>query len=147
MIVAKPVIPDRYWILKQDDQKVGNIEIDPHGGFQVKINNQVQKFKTVRNIKQRVKIDFESAPKTRTVVDVNQVHGYPTESRPYNAIYDVKHRLPLYTQDPRSKSWYAAGWYRVRHGRSWSVNFCPKLITLQRYQYQGPFQSEQAAQQ
>lgn len=146
MIVAKPVIPDRYWILKQDDQKIGNIEVDPHGVFQVKINNQIQNFKTVRNIKQRVDIDFESIPKFQPAVDLNQVHGYPTNTRPYNAIYDVKHRLPLWTQDPRSKSRYAAGWYRVRHGRTWTVCFCPKLITLERYQYQGPFLSEKAAQ-
>ena len=37
MIVEKPVIPNQYWILKQDDRKIGNIEAGPDG-FQVRIN-------------------------------------------------------------------------------------------------------------
>ena len=31
MIVAKPVIDNQYWILKQDNQKIGNIEASADG--------------------------------------------------------------------------------------------------------------------
>jgi hypothetical protein len=145
MIVAKAVIPNQYWILKQDDRKVGNIEADPSGGFQVKINNQVERFKTIRTIKQRVAIDFEPVVKPRTRVTGNEVNGYPTTSKPYNAIYDVRHQVPLWTREERSKSWYAAGWYRVKQGRHWTIEECPKLIMLERYEYQGPFHTEAEA--
>ena len=53
--------------------------------------------------------------------------------------------MPLWTHEPRSKSWYAAGWYQVKQGRSWTTEFCPKLITLQRYPYRGPFYTEEQA--
>ena len=72
--------------------------------------------------------------------------SFPTTGRPYNAIYDVKHQVPLWTREPRSKSWFAAGWYRVRTGRTWQVVQSPKLIVLQRYEYKGPFRNETEAQ-
>jgi hypothetical protein len=88
------------------------------------------------------------APLTRSLVDLGETplaNAYPTREQAYNAIYDVKHQVPLWTREPRSKSWYAAGWYQVRQGRSWQVEFCPKLITLQRYAYRGPYYTEEQA--
>ena len=144
MIVAKTVVPNQYWILKQDDRKVGNIEAGPQG-FSVKINNQVESFKTINTIKQRVQIDFEPVLRKKSSTSANSVHGYSTGSRAYNAIYDVKHQVPLWTRDAKSKSWYAAGWYQIRQGREWETVFCPKLITLQRYAYRGPYYTEDEA--
>ena len=51
-------------------------------------------------------------------------------------------RLPLYTKNRKSKSWFAAGWYSVKRGRKWRVVQDPKLIALQRYPYQGPFHNK-----
>jgi len=145
MLVAKPVVPDQFWILKQDDRKVGNIEAMA-GGFSVRIGDQVNNYKTINTIKQRIAIAFEPVvDKIKTVAVAKTVHGYPTREQAYNAIYDVKHQVPLWTREPRSKSWYAAGWYQVRQGRSWQVEFCPKLITLQRYAYRGPYYTEEQA--
>ena len=143
MIEAKPVIPDRYWILKQNDRKVGQIEATD-SGVTVKIQNQVAGYKTIRMASRDANIEFTkltSATKSVT----NQVHGYEVSGRVYNPVWDVKHRLPLFTRDTKSKSWYAAGWYMVRQHRAWKAVQHPKLITLQRYQYQGPFHSKEQA--
>ena len=144
MIVAKPVIPNQFWILRDGDIKVGNIEAGPEG-FSVKINNQVQSYKSINILKKKVSIDFEPAVKNHKSTTANLVHGYSTEGRAYNSIFDVKHQVPLWTKEPRSKSWYAAGWYRIKQGRAWETVFCPKLITLQRYPYSGPFLKEEQA--
>jgi len=144
MIIAKPVIPNQFWILKENEVKVGNIEASPHG-FDVKINSQVQSFKSINTIKQKVSINFEPIAKKQPILSTNLAHGFPTSGKPYNSIFDVKHQVPLWTKENRSKSWYAAGWYQVKQGRNWTVEFCPKLITLQRYQYRGPFYSEEQA--
>lgn len=141
MIVAKPVIPNQFWILKDGDIKVGNIEAGPKG-FSVKINNQIQSFKSINTIKQKANINFEPMAEKTKSKPKNLVHGYSTKGKPYNSIFDVKHQVPLWTTEPRSKSWYAAGWYRIKQGRNWDVVFCPKLITLQRYPYYGPFYTE-----
>ena len=146
MIVAKPVIPDQYWILRDGDVKIGNIQAEP-GGFSVRIHDHVQKFKNLPTIKRKVAIDFERSPeKNKPKSAANEIYGYPTTHPPHNAIYDVRHQVPLWTREDRSKSWLAAGWYRVKQGRAWSVVECPKLIMLERYPYQGPFRSQQEAQ-
>jgi hypothetical protein len=124
---------------------VGNIEaVDD--GYQVKINNEIQRFKTVSMIKQRVKIEFESVGnKPNRDPATFHVHGYPAGCRVYNPIWDVKHKLPLYTKDRKSKSWYAAGWYQVKQHKQWELVQSPKLISLERYSYQGPFYSKEQA--
>ena len=145
MIIAKPVVDKQYWILRQDGHKVGNIEaVDD--GYQVKINNEIQRFKTVSMIKLRVKIEFESVGnKPNRDPATFHVHGFPAGCRVYNPIWDVKHKLPLYNKEKKSKSWYAAGWYQVKQHKQWELVQSPKLISLERYSYQGPFYSKEQA--
>lgn len=141
MIVAKAVIPDQYWILRDESGKVGNIQVD-NEGYRVKLRDNVAYFKTLTMLRERLPLDFDNHTKS-AINDTMSVHSYPTCGEAHNAIWDVKRHLPLYTHDMRSRSWYAAGWYRVRQHRRWSTCFCPKVIMLDRYQYQGPFRTEQ----
>jgi hypothetical protein len=145
MLVAKPVIDKQFWILQENNRKVGNVEACA-GGYQVKINNQVTQFKTIKMAAQRVNIQFESAPRMpRPKSTVTHAHGYPVSGRVYNPMWDVSQQLPIYTKTDKSKSWFAAGWYNVRKGRHWQTVLAPKLIVLQRYAYQGPYYTEQEA--
>ena len=144
MIIAKPVIANQYWILHQDNQKVGNIEACD-GGYQVKINNSISQYRTIDMAAQRAQIEFVPADATADHKP-NLVHGYPAAGRVHNAVWNIPLKLPLFTRSAKSKSWFAAGWYAVCRNRTWRVVQDPKLITLQRYQYRGPFQSEQQAQ-
>jgi hypothetical protein len=144
-LIAKPVVEKQFWILQDGDRKVGNIEACA-GGYQVRINNQTAQFKTIRTAAQRVNIEFETLPKLeKTKPSVNLVHGYPAQGRVYNPIWDVPQKLPLFTKTKKSKSWFAAGWYRVKKGRNWTTVQDPKLILLQRYSYSGPYHSHDQA--
>ena len=144
-LIAKPVIDRKYWILQDDDRKVGNVEACD-GGFQVKINNQVAQFKTIKMVEQRVHVHFEPSIKIPKIKSMpTQVHGYPVTGRVCNPLWDIPKKLPLYTKTNKSKSWFAAGWYQVKKGRHWSIVQGPKLILLQRYPYQGPFRTRDEA--
>lgn len=144
-LVAKPVVDKQYWILQKDNQKVGNVEACA-GGYQVKINNQVAQFKTIKMVEQRVNIKFEHFPKPiKTKPATNSVHGYPSAGRVYNPMWDLQQKLPIYTKTNKSKSWFAAGWYRVKKGRNWATVQDPKLIVVQRYPYQGPYYTREEA--
>ena len=57
-------------------------------------------------------------------------------------MYDIQKKLPLFTKSKDSKSLYCAGYYVIRFEKGWVKSFCPKLITLQRYQYKGPFKTD-----
>lgn len=141
MIIAKPVINRQYWILQKNNEKIGNIEACANG-FQVRIENRIETYKTIRMAAQRANIHFESEVKARPPVK-HMVHGYPCSTNAHNPVWDVQKHLPLFTKTKKSKSWFAAGWYAVKRGRTWRVVQDPKLITLQRYAYRGPFHSAQ----
>jgi hypothetical protein len=140
MIKAKAVVPEQFWILRQDDQKIGNIEATADG-YSVSINGKSMVVKNLNTFSQQVSIKFENYTKEQKEEAVYDVHGFPTSAPAYNAVFDVKHQLPIWTTEPRSRSWLAAGWYRVKQHRDWKVIYCPKLIFLERYTYQGPFGS------
>jgi hypothetical protein len=145
MIVAKPVIDKQFWILQKDNEKVGNVEACA-GGYQVKINDQVQQYETIKMVEQRFNVHFEHFPKPiKTKTKINLVHGYPASGRIYNPMWDLQQKLPIYTKTNKSKSWFAAGWYRVKKGRNWATVQDPKLIVVQRYPYQGPFYTREEA--
>jgi len=142
-VIAKPVIDKQFWILQEDNRKVGNVEAR-NGGYQVRINNEITQFKTIKMLEKRVQIRFESLPGARSrAVKTQQVYGYPASGRVHNGLWNVQDKLPIYTKTAKSKSWYAAGWYLVKKGRNWRAVQDPKLILLQRYEYQGPFHSRE----
>jgi hypothetical protein len=109
---------------------------------------EFQSDKVAKNKADQVEIPkvAQSEPKKKKdeeVIDVDRdVHGYPTSSVPYNPMYDVKNHLPLFTKSNKSKSVYCAGYYIIKFDKGWVKSFCPKLITIERYQYEGPFKTE-----
>lgn len=143
-LVAKPVVDNKFWILQENNRKVGNVQACD-GGYRVSIHNATAQFPSIRMAAQKVKIKFESRPQSAPVVNDKLVYGYPIEGRVYNAMWSVTQQLPVYTRTAKSKSWFAAGWYRVRRGRVWQTMLAPKLIVLQRYEHAGPFHSESDA--
>ena len=42
----------------------------------------------------------------------------------------------------KSKSLYAAGYFIIRFEKGWVKSFCPKMITLDRYESKGPFKTD-----
>jgi hypothetical protein len=143
MILAKPVIANKYWILKENDQKIGAVEASSDG-FTVRMYNDQQQFKTIKTIKNKTRIIFEEPPEKKKQNKEHAVNGFATGSNPHNAIYDVQRRLPIYTKKKKSKSWFAAGHYQIEINGRWETHFCPKLILLQRYEYRGPAHSADA---
>jgi hypothetical protein len=55
---------------------------------------------------------------------------------------DVQRKLPLFTKSAKSKSLYCAGYYIIKFDKGWVKSFCPKLITVERYETKGPFKSD-----
>jgi hypothetical protein len=75
------------------------------------------------------------------------VHGYPCSQHPYNPMFDVQKQLPVYTKTPKSKSQFCAGYYVICFEKGWRKAYCPKMITLSRYEYKGPIKTKLEMQQ
>lgn len=144
MIIAKPVVDKKFWILQKDNEKVGNVEATDTG-YQVKLNNQITEFKTIKMVEQRVNIHFESAPKRVKKPVSTDLYGYEVQGRIHNPMWNVQHKLPLYTKTKKSKCWLAAGWYKLKQHREWEVVRDPKFILVQRYPFSGPYHTKEEA--
>jgi len=142
---AKPVLKGKFWIIENDEQRIGTMSWnDDRYMFSSKIetcffdNKRQMKKKFGSDIIWSDVIDISS----ESVNTVNAVYGFPASVNPFNTMYDVKRKLPLFTKSDKSKSAYCAGYYIIKFDKGWVKSFCPKLITVERYEFKGPFKTE-----
>lgn len=144
-LIAKPIIKNQYWVVTEGDKKVGNVVADQNG-YDVKLNGTNLHFTSTDDIKQKTKIVFETVKITKSKQN-HPYPEYPTTSKVYNSMMDIKKKIHLFTKSPKSKCFYAAGWFSIKQNDEYQVSFCPKYIFVQRYPYFGPFKSEDEAKQ
>ena len=142
---AKPIIDGKFWIVEQDGVKVGLLHKKENNKFMLSSTGGELMFNKKDDLTKQFGKDFflkNSKVKITSTEENKECHGYPASCNPYNAMYDVRRKLPLFTKSEKSKSLYCAGYYVIKFDKGWVKSFCPKLITLQRYEYQGPFKTE-----
>jgi hypothetical protein len=143
---AKVLIPNKEWLLKDGTTKIGSVAKAKKGYVFLKKGKQVG-FKDLAEINAQfgIAIFEESIKKSKKEVteDSHCIYDFPCRTQPFNPVYSVKDRLPLYTKNLKSKSRYCAGYYVIKFQKGWLKSFCPKLITLERNPYQGPFKTAQ----
>ena len=113
-------------------------------GFEVKLNGNKTHYKNTKSIERITNIKFENIGKLKTKPD-NPFTEYPTTNKIFNSMFDVKRKLHLFTKTAKSKCYYAAGWFSIVQGQEKKVIFCPKYIFIQRYDFSGPYKTEEEA--
>jgi hypothetical protein len=139
---AKPVLQDKFWIVEDQGTRVGTLSKEDDG-FVISSKGKVTYYKSENHLKRTYGKNFLIANISDTNIETTkEVHGYPTRTKPYNSMFDIQRKLPLFTKSEKSKSVYCAGYYLVKFNVNWLKSFCPKLITIERNQYMGPFKTE-----
>ena len=149
VLTAKPVIQNKFWIIEMGGEKVATLQAGPDG---LVLCNKASRetFATIKNLTDKYKIVFDrgelakakdKAKVTLKLKDIT-VHNFPCNLTPFNIVYDVKRKLPLFTKSEKSKSFYCAGFYVIKFENGWVRSFCPKSITLERYPFKGPFMTK-----
>lgn len=140
---AKTLIPGKEWLLHDDNSKIGTIS-KCKKGYQFLQKGNIVPFKDFSKIKSYLEITFldDRSNNQDTKSKEFSIYDFPCSDKPYYPLYSIKERLPLFTKTEKSKSVFCAGYYVIKFRKGWVKSFCPKLITLQRYPYAGPFKSE-----
>jgi len=143
-IHAKPIVDGKFWIVEKSGEKIATLHKKENNKFILSSTTGEVMFNKKDDLtKQFGKDFFLTKPKVKIqTVDSYECHGYPTLCKPYNAMYDVRRKLPLFTKSNASKSLYCAGYYIIKFNKGWVKSFCPKAITVERYPFKGPFKSE-----
>jgi len=144
-VIAKPVVKNKFWIVEEDGHKIATIQAVEEGGFVYVHNNEREPFPTIKLLTKKYNIEFVKAEKL-SKAETHEVYGYPCSNKPHNEIYDVQRKLPIYTKSLKSKSFFCAGYYLVKFSNTWVKAYCPKAITLNRYDYLGPFKTAEEQQ-
>jgi len=143
-IKAKPIIEEKFWIVEDEGVRVGTLRKNEMSQFIFSNEQGIKVYHNKKSITKEFGENFFIAKIIKEADDSNpkEVHGFSTSTIPHNAMYDIQKKLPLFTKSKDSKSLYCAGYYTIRFEKGWVKSFCPKLITLQRYEYQGPFKTD-----
>lgn len=141
-IKAKEVLKNKFWIVESQGEKVGTISYNDEK-FILSTGQSNTFHENHRSIQKTLgaKVDWQALEITE-IQPEKVIHGYDTSCIPFNEIFDVKRKLPLFTKSAKSKSLYCAGYYIIKFDKGWVKSFCPKLITIERYDYKGPFKTE-----
>ena len=143
-IHAKPIIENKFWVVEQDGQKLATLRKDEENRYVLSNKEGFVIFNSQESLTKKYGENFIVAKivKEADNSSENEVHGYPTSSTPHNTMFDIRKKLPLFTKSDDSKSLYCAGYYVIKFNKGWVKSWCPKLITLQKYPFQGPFKTE-----
>jgi len=144
-LIATPVVKNKFWVVENHGNKIATIQAREDGGFVYVHDNQREYFPSTKDIKRKFNIKFEAAKKITKNTN-NEVYGYPITGKAYNQVYDVQRKLPIYSKLSKSKSFYCAGYYLIKLNDMWTTSYCPKNITLNRYEFKGPFKTDKEMQ-
>jgi hypothetical protein len=141
---AKPIIDNKFWIVEKNGVKFATLRKNEDNRFVMSNESGVRIYDKKSDLTKDFGKEFFVAKIVKEADQSlpNEVHGYPTNGLPHNSMFDIKRKLPIFTKSKDSKSHYCAGYYVIRFDKGWVKSFCPKLITLQRYDHRGPFKTE-----
>jgi len=141
---AVEVVPDKLWILyDQSGTKTGVLRSssdDPDWLFEYS-NEDGTIAHDIKNGNIDELFIFEKKTEPSSW-DQEQVFGYPI---PEIDIYNIQQResLPCYTKSQSSGIFFVAGFFGINFDNGgWMESFNPKLSTLQKYEFIGPFKTE-----
>lgn len=141
-IKAKTVLKDKFWIIEEKGERLGTLSANDETFLYNSIAG-TRVFSDLNKLKKHFDFEIEfSSVDTKEPEPTKEVYGFPTSCTPYNELYDVRRKLPLFTKSTKSKSLYCAGYYVIKFDKGWVKSFCPKLITVERYKTNGPFKTD-----
>jgi hypothetical protein len=131
---AKTVIEDKFWIVEQNGSKIGTLKSTENG--YILYNNHNCKEIAYEDLTEFV---IEEKKSKTFVNDV--VYGYPANTEQAHHI-DIQDNVPVFKKTANSSVYVAAGYYCLLFPMGWRPSFCPRVDTLQKYTYAGPFKTE-----
>jgi len=143
-IQTKEILKDKFWIVESQGEKVGTISFNDEQKYMLSNNAGTKFFKNIKQLSTNLdaEISWTSTEQADETPTEREVHGYPTSCDPYNPVFDVQQKVALFTKSEKSKSLYCAGYFIIKFDKGWVKSFCPKLITVERYETKGPFRTD-----
>ena len=139
MIKAKSV-SNKFWILKGSNGKIGEVNSN-NGEYILTMKGVRTSFTSLSTLTKKTGIEFSNTIGNTNTTNDDNIYGFPFTGKKFNEMWDLKLKLPLFTKRDDSKSWFVAGYFKVKIKGKWRDILAPKLLILQRNEYKGPYKS------
>ena len=136
------------WLMTKDEENVGLLNKKIDDSYSMIYDSQRTTFKDKNELLAFFNHDIFKAPMQviKEEKKVSFVKGFPVN---VTDVYSVDEslvkkysKLPLFTKSEKSNVVFAAGHFCVKCPMGWLKSFCPKLSTLEKYEYIGPFKDK-----
>ena len=155
-VKAKEILKNKFWIIEDANhgKKIGTLSKDEKNLYMYCCQapshptygrSKTEYYNCLQDLKKG--LGGEILWQKATISDANKtvdksIYNLPTSTIPYNAVYDLKRKFALFTKSKKSKSLYCAGYFIIHFDKGWVKSFCPKLVTLEKYEHGGPYKTE-----
>lgn len=142
-------VSDIAWLVHQGEKKLGILNKDVQETYTFLTGKETVVFTNDSEVRKHfgnlslfeVQID-EPAQVQDTYYLNGHAVNYPTPHVIDYGHQDYRHDLPLYSKIEGSDIYYAAGYYCINFEKGWKIRNGPKLSTLLKYGYEGPFKTD-----
>lgn len=147
MTVKLKPITETSWLVLGDteDTRVGLLT-EIRNEYVLMAHGEKKKFLSRKEVNKYFEENvFDNVVETATEEVVQKdyyINGYPVDFDSPNEVIIKGNRLPLFSKKATSEVYYSAGYYCLNFPKNWMPAYCPKLSTLETYEYAGPFKSE-----
>jgi hypothetical protein len=132
---AKPVLENKFWIVESNGSKIGTLKAVKDKYI---LYNSYNNSETVYDDLDNFVVEEK---KSKTFIN-ETVYGYPANTEQAHDI-DLLDNVPIYKKTPTSSVYFAAGYYGLKFPTiGWRHAYCPRVKTLETYDWIGPFKNE-----
>ena len=100
---TKVLIPNKEWIVRSEDKKIGSVAKKKRG-YEFLRKGQKYEFASLEDIKKELGISLLSASNSTNTDTGHIIYGFLCSSKPFEPIYNIKKKLPLFAKSSKSKS-------------------------------------------
>jgi hypothetical protein len=147
MTVKLKPITETSWLVLGDteDSRIGLLT-EVLSEYTLMIKGEKKKFLNRKEVNKYFKEDiFNNVVEPQATEEVKKdyfINGYPVDFATPHEVLLKGNKLPLFSKKATSDVYYSAGHYCLHFPKNWMPAFCPKLSTLETYEYAGPFKTE-----
>ena len=142
-VKAKTILKNKYWIIEDGDTRIGTLSFDNEKYI---FSNKTETcfFENEKDLQKKFGVTFtwkDNETVVQEKLESFDINGYPTGVRPHKCVYNIKKKISLFSKSDKSESLYCAGYFILKFPKGWTKAFCPKLTTIELYDYKGPFKT------
>jgi len=139
------VITNNNWIvLSENDEKLGML-LEITNRYILMIKNNKYEFESREEVVKHFNGDIFNnvvSPVIQEKQIEKYIDGYPVDFESPIECKLENNDLPLFIKKEDSKIYYVAGYFCLNYPKGWMPALCPKLSTLESYEYKGGFKDE-----